>query len=410
MVTWWRRPTTLIDARVVTPHGLATSVRFSHRILAIDVPPRRGDVVVSVDGAFVLPGLVNAHDHLELNHYGALKRRSQYLNAVDWIDDLRPMLRADPQITRAMAFPLSARLFIGGLKNLLAGVTTVAHHNPLYREIRTSVPIRVVRRFGWAHSLAMQQQPVGARGELGGDVRRRCERTRSNRPFVVHASEGLDERAAAEMPRLQATGCVRDNSVFVHGVAWSVADWRALVSRGSGLVWCPASNIFLFGQTARVREFLDDSAASAGHICLGSDSRLTGARDLLDEMRSAQTAAVTAAELLEMVTRSARRVLRLDDAGEITVGALADLIIVPAISPTAAEALLECRRHDLQLIVVNGEPMLGEPRFHRLFNERRVPSAPLRVDGVARLARATLAKAITHCPIREPGVACTAAA
>src|SRR5262249_51521009 len=135
---------------------IAESIRFNSRVLAIGGPPRRGDTVVDLDGAFVMAGLVNAHDHLELNHYGRLKFRERYANATEWIDEMRPRLATDPSIREAARHPLTERLFIGGLKNLLAGVTTVAHHNPYYRELRRTMPIRVVRRYGWAHSFALQ--------------------------------------------------------------------------------------------------------------------------------------------------------------------------------------------------------------------------------------------------------------
>src|SRR5579862_241913 len=143
---WPRRAVTFVNARVVAEGGLASSLRFATRVLAIDEPPRRGDTVVDLDGGFVLPGLVNAHDHLELNHYGPLKGRDRYTNAADWIDDMRVRLRSDPSIASNRAYPLASRLFIGGLKNLLAGATTVAHHNPRYGEIARSVPVRVLRK------------------------------------------------------------------------------------------------------------------------------------------------------------------------------------------------------------------------------------------------------------------------
>jgi cytosine/adenosine deaminase-related metal-dependent hydrolase len=365
---------------------------------------------VGLEGAFVLPGLINAHDHLELNHYGALKRRARYLNVADWIDDLRPVIRSDPEIRRATAFPLVSRVFIGGLKNLLAGATTVAHHNPLYREIARAVPIRVVNRFGWAHSLGMEDQPVGAGGELGGRVLRRCADTPADAPFIVHAGEGVDERAAAEMPRLQAEGCVRANTVLVHGVSWSLADWQQLVQRGAGMVWCPGSNAFLFGRTARVREFLDWSPTSWRHISLGSDSRLTGARDLLDELRIGAGAGVTPAELLTMVTSAAARLLRLEHAGRIEADGPADLIVVPAAATTASESLLDCDRKSLRLVMIGGRPLVGDPELGRVFDARAVQSAPLRVDGVERIAEAALVRAVARCPIAEPGVSCSRAA
>src|SRR5687767_4793337 len=96
----WTRPITFVNARVLLQDGeaLASSIRFGTRVLDLEAPPRANDLVVDLNGAFVFPGLVNAHDHLELNHYGRLKRRDRYENARDWIDDLRPALRSDPAI------------------------------------------------------------------------------------------------------------------------------------------------------------------------------------------------------------------------------------------------------------------------------------------------------------------------
>ena len=401
----WARAVSLVNARVLTGDGIVASIRFGSRVLALDHPPRRQDVTIDLEGAFVLPGLINAHDHLELNHYGLLKRRQRYDHAADWIDDLRPVIRHDDAIRRAAGHPLAARLFIGGLKNLLAGVTTVAHHNPLYREIRHSVPVRVVKRFGWAHSLGMEHEPVGAHGEPGGDVRRRCADTPPHLPFIVHASEGVDDRAAAELRRLHDAGCVRANALLVHGVALTPADWRQVVEAGAGLIWCPGSNQFLFGRTARVREFLDSTTGSGSHICLGSDSRLTGARDLLDEMRIASSAGVAGEELLRMVTLAPARLLRLRHAGAIRAGGPADLIVVPARGSTAAEAVLAASRRHLQLVVVNGHPLVGDCRLREVFSARAVPIAAVTIDGGERLIAQSIARAITRCPIGEPGVA-----
>ena len=402
----WTRPVAFVNARVVTDDGLATSLRFATRVLALDTGPRRGDVVVDLEGAVVLPGLINAHDHLELNHYGALKCRERYVNASAWIEDLRPALRNDPTIRQKSAFPLRARLLIGGLKSVLAGVTTVAHHNPRYSEIGRAFPVRVVTRYGWAHSFALQRQPVGAHGEMGGDVRARCLETASGAPFMVHLGEGTDEAAAAELSQLEAIDCLRANTVLVHGVALTPSDWDRVLASGASLVWCPASNYFLFGQTAPVRRFLDAAPAASWHVCLGSDSRVTGARDLLDELRIAMaTIPVDPCDLLRMVTRTPARMLRLRYGGRIEPGVPADLLIVPAGDDPGA-ALLATSRRDVLLVTIDGRPVVGSPSFKAVFDARRVATGAIAVDGIERLAARGLARVIAQNPIQEVGVEC----
>jgi cytosine/adenosine deaminase-related metal-dependent hydrolase len=403
----WTRPISFVNARVVLPDGLASAIRFASRVLDVDAPPRASDLVVDLNGAFVMPGLVNAHDHLELNHYGRLKLRDRYENASTWIDDLRPALQTDPAIRENAAWPLGARLFIGALKNLLAGVTTVAHHNPRYREIGRRFPVRVMKRYGWAHSLSLEHHPVGAHGEPGGDVRERCLATPPTVPFMIHAGEGVDDAAVRELARLEELGCLRRNTVLVHGVALTPRDWERVVASGASLVWCPASNAFLFRRTAPVRHFLDAPDGASAHVCLGSDSRVTGARDLLDELRAAMSlTAVTAPELLRMVTTAPARLLRLPDAGRLTEGTPADMVILPAKKAGVAEALIETSRADIALVTIAGRPMIGAPVLEPVFQARRTSTRPIVVDGVDRVADARLARAIARCPIREPGVEC----
>jgi cytosine/adenosine deaminase-related metal-dependent hydrolase len=403
----WSRPIAFVNARVVLPDGTASasSIRFGARVLDLDTAPRANDLVVDLDGAFVLPGLINAHDHLELNHYGRLKRKDRYENARAWIDDLRPALQNDPAIRENTRYPLSARLFIGALKNLLAGVTTVAHHNPRYREIGRRFPVRVIKRYGWAHSFSLETLPVGAHGEPGGDVRQRCLATPPDVPFLIHLAEGVDDAAAGELAQLEGLGCLRRNTVLVHGVALTPADWDRIMDRGASLVWCPASNAFLFRRTAPVRQFLDRTDRAAAHVCLGSDSRVTGARDLLDEMRAAAAVMpVTARELFRMVTTSPARILHLHEAGRIAIGCPADLLVLPSAKSDAADALAVASRRNLTLVMIDGRPLVGSPGFETVFGARRSKTRPIVIDGVERVAEATLARAMARCPISEPGV------
>ena len=400
-----RRPIAFVNARVVTPDGIGESLRFSTTVLSLDEPSRSGDAVVDLEGAFVLPGLINAHDHLELNHYGPLKVRDRYENATGWIEDLRPALRENLEIRRNSAYPLRDRLFIGGLKNVLSGVTTVAHHNPLYSEIGRHFPVRVLRRFGWAHSFHLEGRPVGAHGEVGQRVREAFQATAAAVPFIVHAAEGVDEAAAREISRLDALGCLAANTVLVHGVAMTVEAWRQASTAGVSLVWCPASNRFLFGRTIPARAFLDATTAAPTRLCVGTDSRVTGSRDLLDELREAASAApVTATELLRMVTTTPARVLRQPHLGRIVVGGAADLLVVPGRGEDAAAALLTTLRSEVCCVIRDGRPIVGSRRFVKAFEARGTDGVGMEVDGVARVADVRLARRVARCPIQEPGV------
>jgi len=321
-----------------------------------------------------------------------------------WIDDMRPRLATDARIAARRRHSLADRLFIGLLKNLLAGVTTVAHHNPLYRELRRALPIRVVRKYGWAHSFALQGAPAGARGESGGDIAARFRATPRDRPFFVHLSEGTDADASQELSKLEALGCVAPNLVAIHGVAIRPADWPRMSEKRAGLVWCPASNMFLFDRTAPVHRFLEQSGPAMARIALGTDSRLSGARDLLDEIRcAADDGRVRAGDLLPMVTTAAADLLHQPAAGRITVGGPADLLVIPA-HGGAAQSLLRATRRDARAVIVGGRPMVAADEFAAAFAARSVATRRIEVDGASKVADAALVDRIGRCAIPEPGL------
>jgi cytosine/adenosine deaminase-related metal-dependent hydrolase len=402
----WPRAISLVNARVAVDGALAESIRFSSRVLSIGESPRRSDVVLDAEGAFVLPGLVNAHDHLELNHYGRLKFRDSYQNASHWIGDMRPRLRKDSSIREGRSRSLKDRLLAGGLKNLLAGVTTVAHHNPFYRELRRGFPIRVVRRYGWAHSFTLEGAPVGASGEPGPHIATAFAKTPRGAPFLIHLGEGHDRSAQTELERLAALACLRENTVLVHGVGLSPEDWSTVHRAGAGLVWCPASNRFLLGRTAPIGAFFEREPDSRSSVAIGTDSRLSGARDLLDELREARASAnLEPADLMRMVTGNAAGLLRVPQAGRIAPGLPADLLIFPPLARDAAEALLLLERRRIRLVVVGGRPLAGSPELRAAFQARRVPTANGTLDGEARLFDAALARRIRASTVAEPGLA-----
>jgi cytosine/adenosine deaminase-related metal-dependent hydrolase len=388
---FWTRPLTLVNAQVVAGHGrLARTLRIRRgRIDGLDVAPDTGDEVVDLDGSFVFPGLINAHDHLELNSQPRLKWRDHYGNASEWIADFQPRFKTDPALAVTTAETLDDRLWVGGLKNLLAGVTTVCHHNPMHRALRRRFPVRVVQRFGYSHSLHIDGEAVATSHH----------QTPADWPWMIHAAEGLDEAARAELQAFDRLGCLTPNTVFIHGVAFCRAAADRVIAAGAGLVWCPSSNQFLFDATADVRAFDD-----ADRLALGSDSRLSGERDLLDELKAAHSTRQLSAEgLARTVTTGAAQLLRLQDGGRLSVGAPADVTVLRSAESCPFETLVGASRSDVRLTMIDGRPVVAEPALSRVFDAAGVPASQAAVDGAPRMVARWIARRVSDMRLQEPG-------
>lgn len=309
-----------------------------------DLPPGRGEGVLDAAGLLALPGLINGHDHLELNLFPRTGS-PPYPDAYAWGRDIHHPDRSP--LREILRVELRDRLWWGAYRNLLGGATTVMHHNPYHsRVFGRRFPVRVLRHCAWAHSLGH-----------GDDIAAAFARSRG-RPFVIHALEGINRRAAGEWDRLEAEGVIAPNTVLVHAVALGNGQVERLVASGAAVVWCPTSNCFLFGRTAPV-------AALMGRVrvCLGTDSTLSGPATLLDEAReAARSPGIEPAHVLELLTTGAAAVFGIRDGrGTLREGAPADLILIPDRDGGPAESLLDARSRDLALVMVRGRPRLARP-------------------------------------------------
>ncbi|MCG3153844.1 MAG: 5'-deoxyadenosine deaminase [bacterium] len=387
-----QRRISFVNANILCDSGsIATALRLQRgRVDEIDAKPRNGDLIVDLHGDLIAPGLINAHDHLEFNCFKRLKWREKYHNAAEWIADFQPRFETDPDLLEPRAIPITDRLWIGGIKNLLSGVTTVCHHNPWHRALDNGFPVRVVKNFRHSHSLLIDGEKVAAS----------YQRTPRDWPWIIHLAEGIDEAAAAELPRLQQLGCLQANTVLVHGVGLTAADQARVIDSGGALLWCPSSNQFLFGATANVTAF-----AAAHRVALGSDSRLSGERDLLAELKIAQaTKQVDAKTLFRMITSDAANILRLPQAGRIASGLPADLTIFPARGEDPFSAILSANRADIRLVMIAGRPCVSDLDMAPVFAAAKVATARVRVDGVEKLMAAGIAHRLQRAAVNEPGL------
>ncbi|MDX1994467.1 MAG: hypothetical protein SF029_18940 [bacterium] len=390
------RPVTIKNALVWERGDIQRrDLYFAERILAA---PALDALEIDFEGYTIFPGLINAHDHLELNHYPRTKFREVYNNAHEWGEDVNARLN-EPPFKQLRAYPLEDRLFIGGLKNLLCGATTVAQHGPPHKYLfRPDFPVRVLEKYGWAHSLHFNTDE---------EVVRSYRATPKHWPWFIHLAEGTDEIAAGEYQRLKALGCLGLNTIPVHGVGltkYDVIDSGAIAGKyfthhGSQLpiVICPTTNVYLLSRSGH--------PGMGFHTMplLGSDSRLTAEGDLLHELQFVSTHYENAkSTILSATTTHFRWQWQLKDAViKMRPDHCSDFLLIST-SDDPETKLCTSRRKDIALVIRDGIPQIGDPELMAKFPHIQTVEAVL--DGVPKAINLQLARRIARCTIPEPGL------
>jgi len=329
----------------------------------------------------LLPGLVNAHTHLELT---VMRGFLEDLDFRSWI--LR-LTRARRAVLSLDALTESARAGIA--EGLLAGITTYADTT------ESGVPFRAMRELG-VRGVVYQEvfgpDPSQCAEALAGlrlkvDALRREEATlvrvgvsphapysvsdalfeataayarAESLPVAVHIAESEEEsrlviqaaggwadshrargiavveRGGSPVGLLERVGVLDAQPLLIHCVRSAPDDIVAMARRDCAVAHCPASNAKLGHGIAPLAELL----AAGVRVGLGSDSVASNNRmDLLDEARlailmqrarSGRHDTISATQALELATLGGARALRLDgEIGSLDVGKSADLAAFP---------------------------------------------------------------------------------
>jgi aminodeoxyfutalosine deaminase len=349
------------------------------RIVALGRPDDGGGAgVVDLGRSVVLPGLVNAHTHLELSYLrDAVKPAERFL---DWIDQLMARRRefpdpADPRIVAAAKAGIrdaraAGTALVGDISNTLVTVPLLAEGElpgvVFYELLRFNEPDPIGR------VQRARQQLEGLPGHA--DVRttiaphapysvapllfRAIRADLDRHPFersAVHLSESAEEvefiRAGTGPWRdllqkigtwtdewkppgttpagyLCDAGFLDERILVVHGVQLTPADMTRLKTLGSTVASCPRSNRYVGVGAPPLAAFYQAGLP----VAFGTDS-LASVEDLnvFGELAEARRIApqVAARQLLESATLTGARALGFDgDFGAIEPGKRAALIAV----------------------------------------------------------------------------------
>lgn len=375
--------TVITGARYATgPHtavrgSLQIFVEKLHRHRAESAPKLALASEIKLEGFLLLPGLINAHDHL---HYALFPRLGHppYSNYIEWGDDIHTTLPS--LLSHYKAVPRDVRLLWGGIRNLLCGVTTVCHHDQLWPPLQAEgYPIKVLPDYGWAHS-----------AKLAPDIRQAWAAAPDNCAFFVHACEGTDELARRELAELDSLGILDAKTVIVHGLALDEKGAALLQKREASLILCLSSNRFLYKSLPHMKYL-----RMVTRIALGNDSPITAAGDLLDEARFAiEHAAIPTDKVYRMITDLPAAILRLTNGeGQISESGCADFIAVRDSGDPPHERLPTLSWRDVEFVMISGKVQLASEEVWRLLPPTaKQGMQPLWIDGSIRWLRA---------PVRE---------
>ena len=331
----------------------------------LSAPEGEVDLTLDLGDATLMPGLVNAHDHLHRNHLPRIGE-PPYTSAAVWGADLHARFADD--LARRHMLPRRDALLFGAFKNILGGVTSVVHHDRWEPDFDAGFPVHVVNVNAIDGLHALGNADAGKAPPAAG-------------PWAMHLAEGTSTSSAEEIDEAFSLGFLSRRLLAVHLVAAQPAGIARLAAAGCAAVWCPTSNFFLYGATAPPALF------DAGlDVLLGTDALVSGAGTLLHEIRAARALGLLSdARLTSAVTDTAARRLALP-APALDPGAPADVVALSA-------PLLEALPRDVALVLVGGRPVLADERHARLFEAAGVPSLTLTVGGVSKRVAAPLAKA-----------------
>lgn len=315
--------------------------------------------------SFVYPALINTHDHMRGNYLPRVgpKPGLFYLNWLPWDNDLK----ASETFTERSNLSVKEIYYLSAYKNLFSGVATVNDHFPqsFNKDIVPNLPVRVILDYGIAHEASSYDLKWGDGIEIEHE-----RAVKNNWPFITHLAEGFDEESMNAIDTLESLKVLDDHCLFIHCIGFSDADIVKAAKAGVSISWCPASNMFMFNVTCKVRKFLEAGI----NLTIGTDSTHTGSINLFSEMQYARylyqklyNEELSARTLFEMVTINAARAFRMQDKiGSLDEGKIADILVLKAKTEDPYENLAGASMSDIQLLTIGGKPVYGNMRFIEL--------------------------------------------
>jgi len=374
--------------------------------LAADLPAQPGETVTDLGASTLLPGLINAHCHLDYTRFkGTIAPKQSF---TEWIKSINALRRSFSTEDYLESIAEGFELLIE------SGVTTVANIEA-FPELLPHLPVPPLRTWWFLELIDVrtrvdhEETLLGAmsffethHNWLGGfglsphapytasvDLYR-LARTCGEKYGMLsttHIAESVEENEmfchargplhdflgglgrdnsdcghGSAVSHLIEHGVIGDNCIIAHLNYLQDYDYELVARSGASVVHCPKCHTY-FGHAAFPLQALRDRGVN---ICLGTDSLASNnSLDMRSEMREAQKFHnLSDREVLEMATLHGARALgQAGRLGQLSPGSLADLVAFPHASGDGETDPYRrvVQSHDKPvLLVVNGREIKKE--------------------------------------------------
>ncbi len=382
----------IVKARFVVPVDAPPiengAVHFEKGVIVAVGPAAQFTASGAVDygDAVILPGLVNAHTHLELSLLAGRVPPSP--DFIDWLnrliavrtDDLKSSTQPSSESESGDYFERAVRCGIAQLVS--SGVTTIGDITAvpqISRAVLAHSPLRAVS-FGEVIAMGKGRDLLSTRLSATTDLEHQTDRLRvgvsphapysvepgtlrecgekareGGFPLCIHVAETAEEErftsnregpfagflstlglwdesipqsGCSPVELLAASGVLGPRTILAHANYVSDSDIHLIAASGASVAYCPRTHAAFGHPPHRFRDML----RAGVNVCLGTDSLASNpSLSVFDELRflRSQCHDVAPEELLVLATlRGARALGFLDVVGSLTPGKSADFVVI----------------------------------------------------------------------------------
>ena len=159
---------------------------------------------------------------------------------------------------------------------------------------------------------------------------------------MIHVGEGVSAESEQEIDKILKWNLVQRKLLGIHAICMNEQQSKKFKS----VVWCPDSNLRLYGKTARV-----DLLKKHTKILFGTDSALSASSNIWEHLRSAKSLnLLSPEEILDCLIKQPGNVLQgISDQG---------IVVAKKKNEKLLDSFFDLNPEDLLLVVVNNKVTL----------------------------------------------------